>query len=190
MLRRVASTLPSSLFRRSSPSSSSSSLRRAALAIAPGAPSASPSASAPSASASSSHRLTTLLAVTAAVCLFSTCAVSTAFAASHPPTSDSIMSANRKLIDEFVASNTVAIFSKSYCPYCKRVKALFDSIGVKYTAIELDTHPDGSGIQSELINVTGQRTVPNVFVRGTHIGGSDDTHAAQKSGRLQKLLDA
>ena len=53
---------------------------------------------------------------------------------------------------------------------------------------ELDEMPNGYAIQDELYRKTGQRTVPNVFVRGQHIGGNDDTQAAYMSGKLQKLL--
>ena len=53
---------------------------------------------------------------------------------------------------------------------------------------ELDEMPNGYAIQDELYRKTGQRTVPNVFVRGQHIGGNDDTQAAYRSGKLQKLL--
>lgn len=54
--------------------------------------------------------------------------------------------------------------------------------------IELDEHADGSQIQNALATMTGQRSVPNVFVKGQHIGGNDDTQAAARSGTLQDLL--
>lgn len=47
---------------------------------------------------------------------------------------------------------------------------------------------DGADIQAELLAMTGQRTVPSVFVNGEHIGGNDDTQAAIKSGTLQAKL--
>ena len=53
---------------------------------------------------------------------------------------------------------------------------------------ELDEMPNGYAIQDELYRKTGQRTVPNVFVGGQHIGGNDDTQAAYRRGKLQKLL--
>lgn len=48
----------------------------------------------------------------------------------------------------------------------------------------------GAEIQNYLLSKTGQSTVPNVFVNGTHVGGNDDTHAAVKSGKLKSLLEA
>jgi glutaredoxin 3 len=56
--------------------------------------------------------------------------------------------------------------------------------------IELDNLNNGSKIQAELLAMTGQRTVPNVFIKGKHLGGNDDTHAALASGKLQAMLSS
>lgn len=53
---------------------------------------------------------------------------------------------------------------------------------------ELDQMKQGTELQAMLEKITGQRTVPNVFVNGQHIGGNDDTQAAYKSGKLKDLL--
>ncbi|NXJ87336.1 TRXR3 reductase, partial [Corythaixoides concolor] len=87
-----------------------------------------------------------------------------------------------------IASHRVMIFSKSYCPYCNKVKELFRSMRVEYYALELDITADGPSIQQVLVELTNQRTVPNVFVNGTHIGGCDSTYQAYHDGSLQKLL--
>ncbi|XP_005522123.1 PREDICTED: thioredoxin reductase 3 [Pseudopodoces humilis] len=87
-----------------------------------------------------------------------------------------------------IASHRVMIFSKNFCPYCNKVKELFRSIGVEYYALELDATDDGASIQQVLVELTNQRTVPNVFVNGTHIGGCDATYQAYQDGSLQKLL--
>eukprot|EP01137_Pigoraptor_chileana_P036228 Opistho-2@31435 len=92
------------------------------------------------------------------------------------------------LIKRHIADNKVAIFSKTTCPYCKKVKALFDSLGQQYGTIELDLIPDGPAVQATLEKVSGQRTVPNVFVGGTHVGGCDATLKANDEGTLAKLL--
>ncbi|KAF2988072.1 hypothetical protein EK904_005448 [Melospiza melodia maxima] len=68
------------------------------------------------------------------------------------------------------------------------VKELFHSLHVDYYALELDITDDGASIQQVLAELTNQRTVPNVFVNGTHIGGCDATYQAYKDGSLQKLL--
>jgi len=94
------------------------------------------------------------------------------------------------LVDKEIKDHPVMIFSKSFCPYCDKVKALFKSIGVEYTAMELDKRNDGNEIQNELKNKTGATTVPRVFIAGEHIGGCDDTHALQKNGGLATKLKA
>lgn len=53
---------------------------------------------------------------------------------------------------------------------------------------ELDKLPEGGEMQDKLYHLTGQRTVPNVFVNGKHLGGNDDTQAAYRSGKLERLL--
>lgn len=54
--------------------------------------------------------------------------------------------------------------------------------------IELDTMDNGGEIQAALFDISGQRTVPNVFIKGKHLGGNDDSQAAARSGKLQELL--
>ena len=67
-------------------------------------------------------------------------------------------------------------------------KRLFKQMKVDAEVIELDKTQGGDVIQKELYKLTGQRSVPNVFVGGKHVGGNDDTQAAAKSGKLQELL--
>ena len=47
---------------------------------------------------------------------------------------------------------------------------------------------DGAALQNALLQMTGQRTVPSVFVKGTHLGGNDDTQKAAREGKLQEML--
>lgn len=61
-------------------------------------------------------------------------------------------------------------------------------MNVDFKAIELDEIDNGDAIQAALLETSGQRTVPNVFVKGQHVGGNDDTQAAAKSGKLQEML--
>ena len=87
-----------------------------------------------------------------------------------------------------VADNKIVVYSKSYCPFCMQTKSLFDKIGVEYKVVELDEVDNGAAIQEALLGITQQRTVPNVFVGGEHVGGNDDTQRAAASGKLQELL--
>ncbi|KAB2610219.1 glutaredoxin-like [Pyrus ussuriensis x Pyrus communis] len=89
---------------------------------------------------------------------------------------------------ELVSSDSVVVFSKTYCPFCVNVKQLLTQLGATYKAIELDKESDGAQIQSALGEWTGQRTVPNVFIGGNHIGGCDKTTALHKEGKLVPLL--
>jgi glutaredoxin 3 len=92
-------------------------------------------------------------------------------------------------ITKLVDTNKVVIFSKSYCPYCSATKDLFKRMNVKGVwVIELDKDPRGREIQQELQRMTGQRTVPNVFVNGTHLGGNSDAQSAAQNGKLQEML--
>ncbi|KAJ8634550.1 hypothetical protein MRB53_008817 [Persea americana] len=89
-----------------------------------------------------------------------------------------------------VSSHDIVIFSKSYCPYCKRAKNVFEELKQTPYVVELDLRDDGGDIQDALRNIVGRRTVPQVFIKGKHIGGSDDTVQAHQRGILAKLLGA
>ncbi|XP_042536208.1 thioredoxin reductase 3 isoform X2 [Dipodomys spectabilis] len=80
------------------------------------------------------------------------------------------------------------IFSKSYCPHSQRVKELFASLGVDYNILELDQVDDGANVQEMLLEITNQKTVPNIFVNKVHVGGCDRIFQAHQNGLLQKLL--
>jgi len=87
-----------------------------------------------------------------------------------------------------VSESKVVVYSKSWCPFCQKTKATLSDLGIEFNAIELDELDDGAEIQDTLLAVTGQRTVPNVFVGGQHLGGNDDTQKAAKSGKLAEML--
>lgn len=92
-------------------------------------------------------------------------------------------------IDEQNSTNQVVIYSKSYCPYCRATKQLFQRIPTaQLKVIELDREENGLAIQQVLLAKTGQRTVPNVFVNNKHVGGNDDTQQAFRDGTLEVLL--
>jgi len=78
-----------------------------------------------------------------------------------------------------------------YYRYCRKAKAIFKELQLKKEpyVVELDRREDGSEIQDALSEIVGRRTVPQVFVHGKHLGGSDDTVEAYESGKLAKLLN-
>ncbi|XP_068640196.1 monothiol glutaredoxin-S6-like isoform X1 [Aristolochia californica] len=92
-------------------------------------------------------------------------------------------------VENVIYANKIAIFSKSYCPYSLRAKNVFKRLSEEPYVVELDLRDDGSEIQNVLLDLVGRRTVPQVFVHGKHVGGSDDTLEALANGKLQKLLD-
>ncbi|KAG2300031.1 hypothetical protein Bca52824_036503 [Brassica carinata] len=91
-------------------------------------------------------------------------------------------------VKKTISSHKIVIFSKSYCPYCRRAKSVFSELNQVPHVVELDEREDGGSIQSALGEIVGRRTVPQVFIDGKHIGGSDDTVDAHESGELAKLL--
>lgn len=91
-------------------------------------------------------------------------------------------------VKQTISSHPIVIYSKSYCPYCIRVKNLFQSINQNFHCIELDERSDGSEIQSALYQMTNQSTVPSVFIHGQHIGGCDDTTALHRQNKLMPMI--
>jgi glutaredoxin 3 len=80
----------------------------------------------------------------------------------------------------------IEIYVQDFCPYCARAVALFQRKGV---AFEEKYAPHGSANRAEAIERSGGRTtVPQVFIDGKHIGGSDDLLALDRAGRLDPLL--
>lgn len=99
----------------------------------------------------------------------------------------------KQTVEDAIAGNKIVIFSKSYCPYCKRAKSILtsdfshlkDQIFIREcvpllrvlsfpkltAALRLDQVPDGHEIQDYLLEKTGQSTVPNIFINTKHIGG-------------------
>ncbi|CAK7327499.1 unnamed protein product [Dovyalis caffra] len=68
------------------------------------------------------------------------------------------------------------------------MKQIFGDLGVKFKAVELDVEKDGAEIQSALAEWTGQRTEPNVFIGGNHIGGCDSIIGLYQDRKLVPLL--
>lgn len=91
-------------------------------------------------------------------------------------------------VQELLKSNKVVVFSKTYCPFCTRLKGLLGQLKADYKLLELDTEADGAAIQDELLSISGIRTVPNMFVGGKSLGGCDEVHQLHRQGKLVPLL--
>jgi glutaredoxin 3 len=98
------------------------------------------------------------------------------------------MSTVKELVEKYISENFIVIFSKTYCPYCKMAKNTLTDLRQDYAVVELDEKDNGNEIQNYLLQKTGQRTVPNIFIAQTHVGGSDDLNTAKENGALAKLL--
>ncbi|RHW16994.1 glutaredoxin 3 [Sphingomonas gilva] len=83
---------------------------------------------------------------------------------------------------------TVEIYTKAFCAYCARAKRLLDGKGVDYAEFDITL---GGPKRAEMIQrAEGRTTVPQIFIDGAHIGGSDDLAALDREGRLDSLLAA
>jgi glutaredoxin 3 len=80
----------------------------------------------------------------------------------------------------------IEIYTKFLCPYCSRAKAMLDAKGATYT--EVDITMDSDKRQEMLRRSSGRNTVPQIFIDGRHIGGSDDLAALDQRGALTPLL--
>ncbi|KAK1601398.1 hypothetical protein QYE76_016513 [Lolium multiflorum] len=109
-------------------------------------------------------------------------------AASSSPDS-SFGSRMEESVKKTLADNPIVIYSKSWCSYSMEVKGLFKRLGVEPHVIELDhLGAQGPQLQKVLERLTGQSTVPNVFIGGKHIGGCTDTVKLHRKGELATML--
>lgn len=79
----------------------------------------------------------------------------------------------------------VKIYTTTYCGYCVRAKDLLTRKGVKYE--ELDVTGDDE-MRSKLVEMSGQRTVPQIWIGDTHVGGYSDLARLESEGRLEPML--
>ncbi|KAI5479737.1 glutaredoxin [Pseudohyphozyma bogoriensis] len=91
-------------------------------------------------------------------------------------------------VEKHIAENHVVVFSKSYCPYCRRTKGHLADLNESPVVFELDEMDEGSDWQAYLGQKTGQTSVPSIWIDGTFVGGNSDLEAKLKTGEVQKLL--
>lgn len=80
----------------------------------------------------------------------------------------------------------ITIYTTLLCPYCHRAKALLRKKGAAFT--EIDVGMDPAKRAEMTAKAQGRHTVPQVFIDGVHVGGSDDLHALDAEGKLEPLL--
>jgi glutaredoxin 3 len=82
----------------------------------------------------------------------------------------------------------VKMYTTQVCPFCIRAKSLLKQRGVEVIdEVRIDLNP---GERDAMIALTGRRTVPQIFIGATHVGGCDDLIALDQRGGLQALLQA
>lgn len=84
--------------------------------------------------------------------------------------------------------SAITIYTKSWCPYCIRAKALLSSKGASFDEIDIEKQPQERARMIE--RAGGRTTVPQIFIGGHHVGGADDLDALEAAGRLDALLGA
>jgi glutaredoxin 3 len=78
------------------------------------------------------------------------------------------------------------MYVTSWCPYCARARRLLTEKGIRFTEIDIEAQPQARA--DMLQRGHGQPTVPQIFIGEIHVGGSDDLHALDASGGLDRLL--
>lgn len=85
-------------------------------------------------------------------------------------------------------SAPVLMYTTAVCPFCIRAKQLLKARGVEtIEEIRIDLNPDR---RDEMMQKTQRRTVPQIYIGDTHVGGCDDLYALDAAGKLQPLLDS
>lgn len=86
------------------------------------------------------------------------------------------------------ASPRVLMYLTASCPYCQAAERLLEAKGVRdVEKVRVDLEP---ARRSEMMQRSGRRTVPQIWIRGRHVGGCDDLHALEEAGELDVLLGA
>lgn len=82
----------------------------------------------------------------------------------------------------------VTMYTTGVCPFCKRAELLLKQRGVsEITEIRIDLDPEQ---RNEMMERTGRRTVPQIYIGETHVGGYDDLAALDRAGELMPLLES
>lgn len=91
------------------------------------------------------------------------------------------MSKVQQIIKHYIKDYNCLVFSKLDCPYCFCTKEFFESKGIRFKSIEIDREPE---YQAELEAMTGQKTVPSIWINGKFIGGNSDLMKKYSNGEL------
>ncbi len=93
---------------------------------------------------------------------------------------------NARSISIMSAVAKVVMYTTQFCPYCHAAKRLLKSLNVAFKDIAVDGN---AALRQELVQKSGQRTVPQIWIGETHVGGSDELHQLHRAGKLDELLN-
>lgn len=84
-----------------------------------------------------------------------------------------------------MTQSKAVMYATGWCPYCARARQLLERKGVAIEEIDIEARPEA---RQEMLSRSGRRTVPQIFIGGTHVGGCDDLYDLDARGGLDKLL--
>ena len=79
----------------------------------------------------------------------------------------------------------IVIYVTGWCPYCQRARGLLSKKGLAFNEVDVE---DDDKLREEMVTRSGRRTVPQVFIGDTHVGGCDDLLTLDASGELDRLI--
>ena len=83
-------------------------------------------------------------------------------------------------------SKAITLYTTRFCPYCIRARSLLDEKKVAYTDIAVDEQPR---LRQDMMERSGRRTVPQIWIGEQHVGGFDDLWRLERQGSLDELLE-
>jgi glutaredoxin 3 len=81
----------------------------------------------------------------------------------------------------------IVMYTTQYCPYCVRAKALLRHKGIEFEEIDVS---EDEAVREKMIEESGRRTVPQIFINGSPVGGFDELRTLDEQGELDRLLAA
>jgi glutaredoxin 3 len=84
-----------------------------------------------------------------------------------------------------MANLRIVVYLTDWCPFCTQARGLLERKGAKFEVINIEERPEA---RAEMMARSGRRTVPQIFIGDTHVGGCDDLYALDAAGGLDPLL--
>mmetsp|Transcript_20366 Transcript_20366/g.41942 ORF Transcript_20366/g.41942 Transcript_20366/m.41942 type:complete len:155 (-) Transcript_20366:2233-2697(-) len=100
------------------------------------------------------------------------------------------LSKAKTFVETDIAGHKVVVYAKTWCPHCNKTKELlskdeFKGVDILIRDVDTIEEPSGPALQMALTKVSGQKSVPNIFIDGKHFGGNSDLQEAYAAGTLK-----